>query len=185
RFSGPGVDRACCWAAVRCAAIWVAMNGVSDSSGSRYRLPPHSPHRDPFFPGTGVRTRWFGTNVPFISWPAARPHITHWTLKTCISRGTRCTMSALPRHSRSRVGSAHCKYCARACQRAASGVQPAQRARFHDAVDRQDVGGRPSVDVEPVPGAPDGVERGDHLLFESLVDFVFFPEVAVAVLDPL
>ena len=45
---------ACCCAAVRWAAICVAMNGVTDSSGSRYRLPPHSPHREPFLPGTGT-----------------------------------------------------------------------------------------------------------------------------------
>ena len=30
---------------------------VTDSSGSRYRLPPHSPQREPFLPGTGRRTR--------------------------------------------------------------------------------------------------------------------------------
>src|SRR5438874_13385825 len=66
-----------------------------------------------------------------------------------------------------------------------SRVQPAQGARLNDAIYRQDVRGGAGVDVEPVPGAPYGVERGDHLFLKPADDFVFFPALAVAILDPL
>src|SRR3981081_2160650 len=147
------------------------MNGVTDSSGSRYRLPPHSPHRDPFLPGTGVRTRWFGTKVPFINCPAARPHITHWTLKTCMSRGTLTTMIALPEaQARGRAKARCVPIWLRG--------EAAQPSRFDDSVHRQDVRRGAGIDLELFFSGPHRIEGGDHLFFESLVHLGFLPEVA-------
>src|SRR5260370_35795588 len=94
-----------------------------------------------------------------------------------MSRGT---LTSLPSRGTRRVGPGLSKFHARV-----SGVQAAEAACLDDAVHRQDVRRRARIDLEFLFGAPDRVERGDHLLFEALVDFRLLPEVAVAVLHPL